>query len=152
MRQACPSHKPRKSGWAAGNHISDITDGSLYWRLSLPPALPPSRNASGFALLRRTALAFGGAGRGCSPVGRGTRHERDMWQHNYEPVAAILGLSALVAAIPIFVLFFLLGVKRKPTWMAAMSALASALLVALAVYGMPVKLAIMSTLFGAAFG
>jgi lactate permease len=75
-----------------------------------------------------------------------------MWQHNYEPVGASLGLSSLVAAIPIFVLFFMLGVKRKPTWMAAMSALASALLVALAAYGMPVKLAIMSTLFGAAFG
>ena len=75
-----------------------------------------------------------------------------MWQHNYEPVAASLGLSALVAAIPILVLFFMLGVKRKPTWMAAMSALASALLVALAAYGMPVRLAVMSTLFGAAFG
>jgi lactate permease len=75
-----------------------------------------------------------------------------MWQHNYEPVAASLGLSALVASIPILVLFFMLGVKRKPTWMAAMSALASALLVALAVYGMPVRLAVMSTLFGAAFG
>ena len=75
-----------------------------------------------------------------------------MWQHNYEPVAASLGLSALVAAIPILVLFFMLGVKRKPTWMAAMTALASALIVALAAYGMPVKLAVMSTLFGAAFG
>ena len=75
-----------------------------------------------------------------------------MWQHNYEPVAASLGLSALVAAIPILVLFFMLGVWRKPTWMAAMTALASAFLVALAAYGMPVKLAVMSTLFGAAFG
>ena len=55
-----------------------------------------------------------------------------MWQHNYEPVAASLGPSALVAAIPIFVLFFMLGVKRKPTWMSAMTALASAFLVALA--------------------
>ena len=75
-----------------------------------------------------------------------------MWQHNYEPVDASLGLSALVASIPILVLFFMLGVKRKPTWMAAMTALASALVVALVAYGMPVRLAVMSTLFGAAFG
>ena len=75
-----------------------------------------------------------------------------MWQQNYEPVNGSLGLSALVAAVPIFVLFFMLGVKRKPAWMAAMSALASALVVALAVYGMPVSMALISTIYGAAFG
>ena len=75
-----------------------------------------------------------------------------MWQHNYEPVGGSLVVSALVAAIPIFVLFSMLGVLRKPTWMAASSALASALVVALAAYGMPVKLAVMSMIFGAAFG
>jgi lactate permease len=75
-----------------------------------------------------------------------------MWQHNYEPVGGSLALSALVAAIPIVVLFLMLGVWRKPSWMSALAALASALAVALAVYGMPVKLAAMSTLYGAAYG
>ena len=75
-----------------------------------------------------------------------------MWQQNYEPVGGNLGVSAIVAAIPIIVLFFMLGVMRKPAWMAALYALASALLVALAAYGMPVKLALISTVFGAAFG
>ena len=37
-----------------------------------------------------------------------------MWSQNYTPVAGSLGLSSLAAAIPIFVLLFLLGVKRKP--------------------------------------
>jgi L-lactate permease len=37
-----------------------------------------------------------------------------MWQQNYEPVAGSLGLSALVAAIPVLVLCFMLGVRRKP--------------------------------------
>ena len=37
-----------------------------------------------------------------------------MWQHNYEPIAGSLGLSAAVAAIPIIVLFVMLGVLRKP--------------------------------------
>jgi len=75
-----------------------------------------------------------------------------MWQHNYEPVGGSLALSALVAAIPIVVLFLMLGVWRKPSWMSALAALASALAVALTVYGMPVKLAVMSTLYGAAYG
>jgi lactate permease len=75
-----------------------------------------------------------------------------MWQHNYEPVAGSLGISAAFAAIPILVLFVMLGILRKPAWMAAASALLSALIVALAVYGMPLQLALTSTVYGAAFG
>ena len=61
-------------------------------------------------------------------------------------------MSAVVAAIPILVLFFMLGIRRKPAWMSAVTALVSALLVALFVYGMPAQLAVISTLYGAAFG
>src|SRR5919106_391936 len=75
-----------------------------------------------------------------------------MWQHNYEPIGGSLGLSTAAAAIPILVLFVMLGVMRKPAWMAAMTALASALLVALLGYRMPVSMAVISTLYGAAFG
>jgi lactate permease len=75
-----------------------------------------------------------------------------VWQHNYEPISGSLGMSALVAAIPIVVLFIMLGVLRKPAWMSAMSALASAFVVALAVYGMPAQLAVISTIYGAAYG
>ena len=75
-----------------------------------------------------------------------------MWQHNYEPLSGSLGLSAVVAAVPIFVLFLMLGVLRKPAWMSALAALASALVVSLFVYGMPVKLALISMIYGAAFG
>jgi lactate permease len=75
-----------------------------------------------------------------------------MWQHNYEPLGGSLGLSALVAAIPIVVLFLMLGVLRKPAWMSALAALVSGFIVALAAYGMPVNLALISTLYGAAYG
>lgn len=75
-----------------------------------------------------------------------------MWQHNYEPVGGSLGASALLAAVPILVLFYMLGALRKPAWMAALAALASALIVALAGYGMPVSLALLSTVYGAAYG
>jgi L-lactate permease len=75
-----------------------------------------------------------------------------MWQQNYEPVGGSLALSALVAAIPIVVLFVMLGVRRKPARMAALTALAIAFVLALFAYGMPVQLALMSALTGAAYG
>ena len=75
-----------------------------------------------------------------------------MWQHNYAPLGGSLGLSALAAVIPIAVLFLMLGVARKPAWMSALAALASALAVSLIVYGMPAKLALISTAYGAAYG
>ena len=75
-----------------------------------------------------------------------------MWQQNYEPVGGSLALSALVASIPIAVLFFMLGVLRRPAWMAALTALAAAFILALFAYGMPAQLALMSAITGAAYG
>ena len=76
----------------------------------------------------------------------------ELWVQTYTPVGESLGLSAVVAAIPIFVLFLMLAVLRKAAWMAAVSALASALVVALFVYGIPAHLALNSTISGAAYG
>jgi len=75
-----------------------------------------------------------------------------MWEQNYLPVADSLGFSALLAAVPIFVLLILIGVLRKPAWVAALSGLGAAIVVAIGVYGMPVGLVISSTTMGAAFG
>ncbi|MBI3698675.1 MAG: lactate permease LctP family transporter [Acidobacteria bacterium] len=75
-----------------------------------------------------------------------------MWEQNYRPIAGNLGYSALVAAVPLFVLFYMLGVKRKPSWLAALSALGAAWVVALAAYHMPLDRALAATLYGAAFG
>lgn len=75
-----------------------------------------------------------------------------MWTQNYTPIAGSLGLSALGASLPVFVLLFLIGVKRKPAWISALSGLAAAMVVALAVYRMPVGLMLSSTAYGALFG
>ncbi|HWK54382.1 MAG TPA: lactate permease LctP family transporter [Hyphomicrobiales bacterium] len=75
-----------------------------------------------------------------------------MWEQNYLPVADNLALSALLAAIPIFVLLTMIGIFRKPAWVAAVSGLVTAFIVAIAVYGMPLKLAISATGYGAAQG
>src|SRR5690242_7162412 len=75
-----------------------------------------------------------------------------MWQHNYVPLGGSLAVSALVAGVPIVVLFVMLGVLRKPSWVSALAALASGVIVALAIYGMPIGLALMSVMYGAAYG
>src|SRR5215471_9760905 len=75
-----------------------------------------------------------------------------MWPQTYTPVAGSLPLSSLVAAIPIFVLLFLLGVKRKPAWISSLIGLAAAMLVAGLIYGMPVGPLFSSVLMGASFG
>jgi lactate permease len=75
-----------------------------------------------------------------------------MYEQIYEPVAGNLALSALVAAIPIVVLFVLLaGIRMAAQW-ASLITLAVALVIALLVYRMPIGLALDSTLLGAAFG
>jgi lactate permease len=68
------------------------------------------------------------------------------------PVAGSLALSALVAAIPIFTLLLLLGVFRRPAWVASLVGLAAAAIVALAVYAMPVPKLAATITYGAAFG
>ena len=75
-----------------------------------------------------------------------------MWQQNYTPLGGSLPLSALAAAAPIFVMLLLLGVMRKPAWVAALSGLGAAGLVAQVVYRMPTKTMLASAGFGAAFG
>jgi lactate permease len=75
-----------------------------------------------------------------------------MWQPNFTPVNGSLPLSALVAALPILVLLLLLGVMRKPSWMASLIGLAAAMLVAAAVYGMPAGRLAAAATNGAAFG
>ena len=75
-----------------------------------------------------------------------------MWTHNYEPLGGSLAISAPVAALPIVVLFLMLGVWRAPAWKAALSGLITAFVVALAVYGMPPGLAVIATVYGAAYG
>jgi L-lactate transport len=75
-----------------------------------------------------------------------------MWQHNYSPIAGSLPLSTLVAAFPIFVLLLLLGVFRKPAWIAAISGLIAASVVALFEYGMPVRNLVGAITYGGAYG
>ncbi|MEU8611137.1 L-lactate permease, partial [Actinoplanes sp. NPDC048791] len=69
-----------------------------------------------------------------------------------DPAGNSLALSALFAALPLLTLFILLGALRMRAWLAGIIALAVALVVAVAVYAMPVGQALLSASEGAAFG
>lgn len=73
------------------------------------------------------------------------------WMQTYNPLGSI-GLSALVAGIPLYILFYMLAVKRSPGHKAAATGTIMAIILAIFVWKMPVGLAISSFLYGAAFG
>ena len=74
------------------------------------------------------------------------------WIQTYTPAAGNLGWSALIAAVPLIVIFICLAVLKMKAHKAALLAVASALAIAVTVWGMPAKLAGLSFAQGAAFG
>ncbi len=75
-----------------------------------------------------------------------------MYQQVLDPVAHSLAWSSLVAAIPLLLLFILLGVLRVTAWVASLISLAVAIVVAVLVYGMPIGQTLLAGTEGAAFG
>ncbi|MGI8921543.1 MAG: L-lactate permease [Solirubrobacteraceae bacterium] len=75
-----------------------------------------------------------------------------MYRQVLDPVSHSLGLTSIFALAPLACLFVLLGVLRLKAQWAALAALGVALVVALAVYSMPVGQAADAGLEGAAFG
>ncbi len=75
-----------------------------------------------------------------------------MWPQSYTPLSNNLALSALVAALPIFTLLFLLAVVRKPAWISSLTGVGAAAVVALFAYKMPPSMVVSAALYGAAYG
>ena len=75
-----------------------------------------------------------------------------MYQQVLDPVAGSLAWSAVVAAIPLLLLFVLLGALKMTAWVASLISLAVSLAIAIVVYGMPVGQALLAGTEGAAFG
>ena len=74
------------------------------------------------------------------------------WHQTYSLFGKSLGVSALIAALPIFIFLLILGAFRKPAWMAGLAGLCAAFVLAVGGYGMPVEPAASAALYGAAFG
>lgn len=75
-----------------------------------------------------------------------------MYEQIFDPVGGSLGLSSLVAALPLLTIFVLLGVVRMKAQWAALISLAVAVVVSVAVYGMPAGQALSAAAEGATFG
>ena len=75
-----------------------------------------------------------------------------MYQQVLDPVAQSLAWSSLVAALPLLLLFVMLGVLRVTAWLASLVSLALAIVVAVFVYGMPLGQSLLAGTEGAAFG
>lgn len=69
-----------------------------------------------------------------------------------EPILGSLALSALVASLPLILLFVLLGVFKVKAWLAAVSGLLASLLVAVVGWQMPALMALSATAEGAFYG
>src|SRR5256714_13274539 len=70
----------------------------------------------------------------------------------YQPLGGSILLSAIVAGIPLYVLFVMLAVLRLPAWMSALTAMLSAAVLAALVWGMPLGLDASATTEGMANG
>lgn len=75
-----------------------------------------------------------------------------VYQQILDPVAHSLAWSSLVAALPLLLLFVMLGVLRVTAWVASVVSLVLAILLAVLVYGMPISQALLAGTEGAAFG
>src|ERR1700724_775080 len=74
-----------------------------------------------------------------------------MFHQLLTPVGDSLGLSFLVAMLPVLAVLLLLGVLRRPAWQAALAGLIVGLIIAVFPWRMPIGLALHSTLCGATF-
>ncbi|MDR1856363.1 MAG: lactate permease LctP family transporter [Desulfovibrio sp.] len=80
----------------------------------------------------------------------------ERWTQIYDPLKVASApeylVSALVAAIPLYILFYMLAIKRTAGHWAAFAGTLAAILLAIFVWKMPAGLAINSTIYGACFG
>ena len=74
------------------------------------------------------------------------------FQQAYQPVGDNLLLSALVAGLPLYVLFVMLAVLRLPAWICAIAAMLTAGVLGWLVWGMPLGITVGAATEGMAFG
>jgi len=75
-----------------------------------------------------------------------------VWSQPYYLYGRGLGVSALLAILPTLLLLYLLAVKRRASWIAALAGLAATLALAIFAYGMSVAHTVSSAAYGACFG
>ena len=80
-----------------------------------------------------------------------TNSGQEIWQQSYDPIGP-WWFSTLIAALPIFVLLGAMGILRVKAQVAACAGLITAIVVTVAVFHMPPRLAFTSAIYGAGYG
>jgi lactate permease len=75
-----------------------------------------------------------------------------VFHQQYEPVLGSILLSALLAGLPLYVLFVMLAILRIPAWICALAAMLTSALLAWIVWGMPFGITVATATEGMAFG
>src|SRR6202171_5311435 len=86
-----------------------------------------------------------------APIG-GTMGILLIFHQQYQPLLGSILLSALVAGLPLYVLFVMLAILRLPAWICALAAMLTAALLAWVVWGMPFGVTVGTATEGMAFG
>src|SRR5437899_11421845 len=74
------------------------------------------------------------------------------FHQSYQPVLGSILASALVAGLPLYVLFVMLAVLRLPAWICAITAMLTAAVLGWLVWGMPLGITVGAATEGMAFG
>src|SRR6266567_2940712 len=74
------------------------------------------------------------------------------FHQSYQPVLGSILLSAVVAGLPLYVLFVMLAVLRLPAWICAITAMLTAFVLGWLVWGMPFGVSVGTATEGMAFG
>src|SRR5713226_6287532 len=74
------------------------------------------------------------------------------FHQTYQPVFGNLLASAIVAGLPLYVLFYMLAVRRMKAWICAISAMLTAFVLGWLVWGMPFGVTLGTATEGMAFG
>jgi lactate permease len=74
------------------------------------------------------------------------------FSQTYQPVVGSTLLSALVAGLPLYVLFVMLAILRLPAWLCALGAMLTAFVLGWLVWGMPFGVSVGTATEGMAFG
>src|SRR2546428_914768 len=75
-----------------------------------------------------------------------------VFHRQYQPVVGSILLSALVAGLPLYVLFVALAVLRLPAWLCALAAMLTAFVLGWLIWGMPFGISVGTATEGMAFG
>jgi lactate permease len=88
---------------------------------------------------------------GCAAYILATNPKNGLWQQGYDPTGH-WWLSTMLAAMPVVVLLASMAVFKLKAHIAAVFGLVTALIIAIAFYHMPFRLAMTTTVYGAGYG